>query len=357
MPNEPVSAPLRGDKPNEFRGIFRDDVLARELYSEGAGIARCVPAAVAVPADSSDLRELVRWARRAGYSLMARGSGSGMAAGAIGPGIAVDLSQRKAIGAVDLVERRIRVDAGAVRADVEAIANAAGLRLPVDPSSSAFCTIGGMTAANAAGARTLRYGSMRAWVTGIECVFDDGSMAWIRRDEPLPMNIPAVARLAQTMQLIAQISKPESFTHAGVRKESSGYAIAKSIAPNGHLIDLLIGSEGTLAMFTQIELALTDAVRATATILARFKTLEAATECALLASEAGASACELLDRTFLELAASEGASGVPLGSEAVLLAEVEGVDGADAAHAAKSLADGVPRAWCRRGFVGARCAR
>ncbi|MEP6779998.1 MAG: FAD-binding oxidoreductase [Gemmatimonadaceae bacterium] len=338
MPNETVVAPLRGDKPSEFRGIFRDDILARELYSEGAGIARCLPAGVAVPADTNDLRELVSWARRAGYSLMPRGSGSGMAAGAIGPGVAVDLSQRKAIGTVDVVKRRICVDAGAVRADVEVAAHAVGLRFPVDPSSSAFCTIGGMTAANAAGARTLRYGSTRAWVTGIECVFDDGSVAWIRRDEPVPMHIPAVARLSQTLELIAKIATPGSFVHAGVRKESSGYAIAQSISANGHLIDLLIGSEGTLAMFTQIELSLTDAVQATATILARFDSLEAATECALRASESGASACELLDRTFLELAASEGASGVPLGSEAVLLAEVEGADSANASNAAINLA-------------------
>ncbi|MEP6763739.1 MAG: FAD-binding oxidoreductase [Gemmatimonadaceae bacterium] len=339
MPNSSLSAPLRDDKPTEFRGILRDDLLARELYSEGAGIARCLPLAVAVPVDVNDVGNLVRWARRSGYSLMARGSGSGMAAGAIGPGLAVDLSQRKTIGMVDVARRRIRVGAGAVRADVEAAAHAAGLRFPVDPSSSAFCTIGGMAAANAAGARTLRYGSTRAWVTGIECVFDDGQVAWIRRDEPVPMHIPAIARLAKTLELISKASTPAAFVHAGVRKESSGYAIANCISPNGHLIDLLIGSEGTLAMFTQIELALTDAAQATATILARFDSLEAATECALLASEAGASACELLDRTFLELAASEGASGVPLGSEAVLLAEVEGAESAAASNAARSLAD------------------
>ena len=330
--------PLRGDRPQQFRGVLRDDTLARELYSEGAGIARCLPLAVAVPSGIPDLCELVRWSRREGYSLMARGSASGMAGGAIGPGIAVDLSQRRRIGPVDVSERSVRVDTGAVRADIERAANAAGLRFPVDPSSSAFCTIGGMVAANAAGARTLRYGSTRQWVTGLECVFDDGSTAWIRRNEPLPMHIPAVARLSKTLELFAAHGNVTTLVHNGVRKESSGYAIARSIAPDGHLLDLLIGSEGTLAMFTQVELALTGAAAATATLLAQFDSLEAATACALLAGEAGASACELLDRTFLDLAASEGASAIPVGAEAVLLAEIEGVDSGDAAGAASALA-------------------
>ena len=337
--NDALPAPLRGDHPTEFRGVLRDDLLSRELYSEGAGIARCVPLAIAVPADSRDVSELVRWSRRAGYSLMARGSGSGMAAGAIGPGISVDLSQNKHIGAVDVVRRSVRVGCGAVQRDIERAAGAVGLRFPVDPSSSAFCTIGGMVGANAAGARTLRYGSTRKWVSGLECVFDDGTIAWIRRDEPEPLHIPAVARLSKTLALIAGQAAPSAFVHADVRKESSGYAVAKSIAPDGHLIDVLIGSEGTLAMFTQVELALTDAVGATATLLARFDSLEAATECALLAQEAGAAACELLDRTFLDLAASDGASGVPPGAEAVLLAEVEGDNRGAASNAARTLAE------------------
>ena len=339
MANESISTAPVGEKPDsEFRGVFRTDLLARELYSEGAGIARCLPSAVAVPLDAPDAAVLVRWARQSGYSLMARGSGSGMAAGAIGPGITVDLSQLNSVGDIDIAQGRIRVGCGAVRNEIERSAKAHRLRFPVDPSSSAFCTIGGMVGANASGARTLRYGSTRSWVVGLECVFDDGSIAWIRRDDPLPMHVPAVRRLVQSLELISMQANAASLLHPGVRKESSGYAIAASLAPAGHLIDLLIGSEGTLAMFTQVELALTDAVGATATILAQFDSLEAATECALRASEAGASACELLDRTFLDLAASQGATGIPAGSEAVLLAEVEATDHGEASAAANELA-------------------
>jgi len=332
--------------------VLRDDRLARELYSEGAGIARTLPLAVAVPANVASAAELVRWARASGYSLMPRGSASGMAAGAIGPGIAVDLSRMNAIGEVDVVRQRICVGAGAVRAAVDSAARTVGLRFPVDPSSSAFCTIGGMVGANAAGARTLRFGATRPWVMGLECVFDDGATAWVRRGETPPLHIPAVARLVQTLALMRGHVRDDALVHADVRKESSGYAISAALAPGGSLIDLLVGSEGTLAVFTQIELALTEVAGATGTVLALFDTLEAATECALLARDLGASACELLDRTFLDVAASQGASGVPRGAEAVLLVELEADDSASIAAAINTAARVFTTAGAREISIG-----
>ncbi|MGV3707327.1 MAG: FAD-binding oxidoreductase, partial [Gemmatimonas sp.] len=202
-----------------------------------------------------------------------------------------------------------------------------------------FCTIGGMTGTNAAGARTLRFGAMRPWVTGIECVFDDGSTAWIRRDQPLPLHVPAVARLHATLELLRANAPHAELLHAGVRKESSGYAINTALSAGGSLVDLLVGSEGTLAVFSEIELALTPVATATGSILASFDSLEAAAESAVLASGLGASACELLDKTFLDVAASKSATGVPAGAEAVLLVEVEADDADSAASLIVSISD------------------
>ena len=308
------------------------------MYAEGAGIARCVPAAVTVPADADDVATLVRWARREGHGLIPRGSGSGMAAGAVGPGIIVDLRQFSHIASVDVAQRQVRVGVGALRGAVDARARAVGLRFPVDPSSGAFCTIGGMTATNAAGARTLRFGATRPWVQGIRCVFDDGSDVWIRRTEALPLHIPAIARLLSTLGTIGAHATRTSLSHAGVRKESSGYAIATTLADGGHLVDLLVGSEGTIAVFLEVELSLIPIAGATATVLATFASLDAATACAVDARDAGAVACELLDRTFLEVAGGEGPTGVPSDADAVLLTEVEGDTAAAAAAAVQQLA-------------------
>lgn len=329
--------------PSGFGGIFRTDLPARAMYAEGAGIARCVPVGVTVPQDANDVAVLVRWARAAGHTVVPRGSGSGMAAGAVGPGVIVDVSRFSHIGPVDVASRRIRVGVGALRGAVDAAARAVGLRFPVDPSSGAFCTIGGMAATNAAGARTLRYGATRAWVTGLRCVVDNGADVWIRRDAPLPLHVPAIARLTSTLDALRTHATMASLTHAGVRKESSGYAIAAALSPAGHLIDLLIGSEGTLAVFLEVELALTTVAGATATVMSTYASLDHAIACAVDTSSMGASACELLDRTFLDVAASDGPTGVPHGADAVLLSEVEGVDAAEAAHNAERLA-----ALCRR---------
>ncbi len=319
---------VRNARPDGFRGPFRIDLLARSLYAEGAGIARCIPAAVAVPADTEDVATLVRWAKRQGHALIPRGSGSGMAAGAVGPGVIVDVSRFTFIG--DVVRdvggdaHRIRVGAGALRGAIDDAARAVGLRFPVDPSSGAFCTIGGMVGANAAGARTLRFGATRPWVTGLRCVFDDGSIAWIRRGEDPPREIAAVARLLDTLDALRTHADLSSLVHAGVRKESSGYGIAAALAPGGQLIDLLVGSEGTLAIFTEVELALIPIAGATATVLATFASLEDATTCAVDATAIGASACELLDKTFLRIAATGAPTGIADDAEAVLLIEVEG---------------------------------
>ena len=97
-----------------------------------------------------------------------------------------------------------------------------------------------------------------------------------------------------------------------------------------------MGSEGTLALFVGLELALAPRACATSTVLAAFRTLEQAVEAAMRDDALGASACELLERTFLDVAAEGGAPlPVPPGTEAVLLAETEGATALAAGDAAR----------------------
>ena len=325
--------------PDDFRGVFRVDASARAVYSEAAGIAQVMPRAVAVPVDAQDVVTLVRWAACAHVPLIPRGSGSSMAGGAIGDGVIVDLSRLAWLDAADRERHSLRCGPGALRDQVDAAARRAGLRFPVDPSSGAFCTVGGMASTNAAGARTLRYGAMRGWVNALDCVFADGSRAEIRRGEPAPDVEPVRRFLADAPALMAAEHRAPS-RHAGVRKESSGYALA-AWSESGDLIDLLVGSEGTLALIVGLELRLAPILPATASVLGAFASLEAAVEGAGRARAAGASACELLDRTFLDVARSGGAPvPVPECAEAVLLAEVEGFDAEACATLARTLAAG-----------------
>jgi FAD/FMN-containing dehydrogenase len=308
--------------PPGFRGVFRTDAPARGVYGEAAGIARIMPAAVAVPADADDVVTLVRWAADRRVPLTPRGSGSSMANGAVGPGVIVDLARLDAIGPVRGRERRVTVGAAVIRDRVDEVARRSGLTFPVEPSSSAFATIGGMCATHAAGARQVKYGPLRDWVEGLECVFADGTRAWVRRGEDASA-VPAVARFLREVAPGVRDAGAGSLRHDGVRKETSGYALA-AWREREEAIDLILGSEGTLAVIVATDLRLTPLPGATASCLATFASVELAAAAATRIAGAGASAVELLDRTFLEIAAEEGEGPVNVaGADAVLLVEAE----------------------------------
>lgn len=323
--------------PVGFRGVFRADDEARAVYSEAAGIARVMPRAVAVPLDVDDLSTLVRWASSTRTALVPRGSGSSMPGGAIGDGVIVDLSRWRQLGDVNVAARTIRVGPGVLRAEVDRAARKVGLRFPPDPSSGAFCTIGGMASTNAAGSHSMHFGATRRWVRALDCVFNDGSRAEIRRGSPASANTGALERFSAISDrlIAAELEKPS--VHDGVIKDSSGYGLA-AYSRSSELVDLLVGSEGTLALFAEIELDLIPVAPATSSVLGAFTSLEQAVVAASRARAAGAVACELLDRTFLDVAASGGAPRqVPADTESALLAEVEGEDGESAERAAREV--------------------
>lgn len=329
--------------PPEFQGTFRTDLPARAVYSETAGVGQLLPAAIAVPLDAIDVMVLVKWAAEHRVPLTARGAGSSMASGALGPGVIVDLQALDTFKAPDPRLRRIQVGPAVTRDRVQQGVFRSGLCFPVDPSSGPFCTIGGMVACNAAGARTVRYGATRHWVQGLDCIFADGTRAWVRRGAPAPA-IPAIQRFLADVEPMLRAADRALLEHGGVTKESSGYALSEYLR-TGELVDLLVGSEGTLAIFVDTELKLAPLPGATASLLAGFPDLEGAAAAATRIAAQGASAVELLDRSFLKIAASEGESlPLPPGIEAVLLVEAESWSENEARTLIKAISG-----WCEAG--------
>jgi FAD/FMN-containing dehydrogenase len=139
-----------------------------------------------------------------------------------------------------------------------------------------------------------------------------------------------------------------------VRKESSGYGLADwASGDTEDLVDLLVGSEGTLAIFVGLELILQEIPAATASLLAAFPSLETAVDAASAARAAGASACELLDKTFLDVAAAGPLPvAIPIGTEAVVMAEAE----AESAAAASAIIAAIAAACERAGASAVRVA-
>lgn len=273
-----------------------------------------------------------------------------MAGGAIGPGVIVDLGLLNQIGPIDVAAGRIAVGPGALRSAVNSAAAEHGLRFPVDPSSGSYCTVGGMVATNASGAHSLRFGSTRQWVTALDCVFADGSRAILTRGEAPPPELAGVSRFLEEVhpEIVAR-RKMIDAAHRDVRKDSSGYAL-RAYAESGEIIDLLIGSEGTLAIVVGVELSLAKAPGATRGVLGAFPSLDSAVVAASKARSSDVAACELLERTFLDVAAAgrdddvspetrAALTALPEGTAAVLLAGVEGETGELAGEQAEAIAE------------------
>jgi FAD/FMN-containing dehydrogenase len=328
-----------------LRGIYRNDIRARAAYAEAAGIYRILPIAVAIPADVSDLKAVVGWAAAQRVPLIPRGAGSAMAGGNVGDGVVVDLTRMADRRLeVDGASRRARTTAGVTLSALNSAAEQDGLRLPPDPSSGSWATLGGMVATNAAGARSVRYGSVRPWVDGLTLLTSDGQSVVLRRGHaPKPATAAALNRFAREAAPSIRAAAPlirSRFPHT--RKNSSGYALDAFLA-SGDPLDLVIGAEGTLGIVTQIEWRLDAIPPFRAGMRVTLRSLELLGDAVHALVSCRPSALELLDHTFLEFVATDTLAAAGLHhskAEAVLLVELERED-------ATSLRDAVKDASAR----------
>lgn len=165
------------------------------------------------PESTSEVAAVLEICSRNGWRVVPQGGNTGMVGGSVARcgGVLLSLRRLNAIGSVDCTTGQLNVGAGATLGAVNALLKSSGRRVGVDIASRDSATIGGMVATNAGGIHALRYGTMRSQVAGMEAVLADGSV---------------VSRLS------------------GLLKDNTGYSIA----------DLLIGSEGTLAVITTVRL-------------------------------------------------------------------------------------------------------
>jgi len=304
----------------DLNGIGRTDLRARAAYSEGAGIFRIIPAGVAVPSTTGALRDLVTWAAHRRVPLVPRGAGSGMAGGNVGAGVVVDLTTLDGCPIEVRPEiRRAYTGAGTTLRDLAEEAERFGLRLPPDPSSARFATLGGMVSTNAAGRRSVRSGSTRRWVEALDLVTADGELLTLRRGAE-PGRCAAVERFTRDAEPALRAARETILTRfPRTRKNSSGYALDAWLS-SGDLLDLIVGAEGTLAFVTGIEWRLVPSPTRYAGVRAALASVEAVGRLVPPLLGLDPSAVEYLDATFLEFVGSRVGEGL-------LLVEFEGDEG------------------------------
>ncbi len=325
--------------PPGFRGRFLVDPESRAVHAAASGILTRQPRAVAEPADAADLSALVGWAAREEIPLVPRGAGTGMPGGNVGDGVAVDMvSGFRTPLEIDSDLVRATVGPGLALAELNAAAADHGLHLPVDPSSGDRCTLGGMIANNSAGAHSVKYGAMRDWVVAVDVVLADGTTAHLARGERVEQ--PAVDAILERIAPRLQGDREGILTRwPQVRKNSSGYALREYLI-SGDLLDLIIGSEGTLALLTSATVRLTPMRSHRGVALVELSSLEAAGEVIEAILPLRPATCEMLDRSLLEIVREAGADeDYPLGPEleAILLVEMEGDSTAEVGEALRAV--------------------
>jgi FAD/FMN-containing dehydrogenase/Fe-S oxidoreductase len=337
---------IRDDLKGFLQGEVLFDSLSRALYSTDASIFQVEPAGVVVPRHEDDVRALVAYAAEHHLSLIGRGAGSGVAGEALGRGLVVDLSRHfRAI--LDIREDTVRVQPGVTCRELNACLAAVGRRFAPDPASAEQCTVGGMVATNASGARALRHGYTRDHVAALRVVLDTGAAAAVGQENltppaaegpggHLPDIVAAVAvLLEENAGLISRCRPRTPFNRCGY--------LLHDVLSNGRLdlARLLVGSEGTLGLFTEVTLRTIPLPGGRAVVLLGCHSLDSALRASQLALPTGPAACELIDRRLLSLARGSDAAGlaalVPAAAEAVLLVEYEASSPRQAQAAAADL--------------------
>jgi FAD/FMN-containing dehydrogenase/Fe-S oxidoreductase len=301
---------LESQLRREIRGEVLFDAFSRGRYATDASIYQIEPAGVVVPRNRDDVTAAIAIAREEDVAVLPRGAGTSQCGQTVARALVIDCSKHlDRVVAVDVQGRRARVEPGVVLDRLNRELRRHKLFFPVDPSTASRATIGGMTANNSCGARSIRYGNMVHNVRGIDALLADGTRAWfgeLSGNLPMDGDVGAMPeRYRELVQQMRALHRREAEEIARrfpqVLRRVGGYNI-DSIDDSGHnMARLLVGSEGTLAFFNEIELDLQPIPAHRVLGICHFPSFYSAMDSTRKIVELGPSAVELVDRTMIDL--------------------------------------------------------
>ncbi len=257
---------------------------ASELYSYDASLAKGAPAAVVFPADSAETAQVVRAAARAGVPFVPRGFGTNLSGGTVLPtgGLTLCLSRLNRILEINTENRTVRVQPGVTNLELQNALAPLGFFYAPDPASQKVATLGGNVGENSGGPRCLKYGVTTNHVLGLAAVLSDG----------------------------------ESLQLGGAAPDPPGY----------DLRGLLIGSEGTLAVVTEVTVRILPRPEKVLTQLVVYDDVPAAARSVadIIAAGIVPATLEMMDAPIIRAVEESIACGYPRDAAAVLIIEVEG---------------------------------
>jgi FAD/FMN-containing dehydrogenase/Fe-S oxidoreductase len=319
----PESAALRdclAEMDRRVDGELRTDSYSRVLYSTDASIYRAEPFGVLIPRTVEDVHAAVEIAAAHGVPLLPRASGTSLAGQAVNEALVIDMTRHlDRVLEVDTERRRVRVQPGLVLDELNEYLRPTGLQFGPDPASSDRAAMGGIVSNNSTGSHSILYGMTADHVVEMGVIFSDGSTGRVG-----PIDAPGLAVRRQAAGLEGDIYRgvaalvedeanrktiragtPRHWRRCGGynldRFVDGGISFKSEQDPRFNLAKLICGGEGTLAVITDLTLALVPLPERTALALVHFNALYEALAAVPVMLEADPSAVELLDHLGLTL--------------------------------------------------------
>lgn len=305
---------------SDLRGELKFDSLSKTLYATDASVYREMPLAVAFPKDESDLIKLINFADKHKTSLIPRTAGTSLAGQCVGNGIVVDVSRNfTKILEVNPEERWVRVQPGVVRDELNRFLKPYGLFFSPITSTANRAMIGGMVGNNSSGTTSIVYGTTRDKVLEIKALLSDGAMAHFKAlskeefEEKCRLESLEGTLYRRVIQELTQEEVQENiareFPKKSIHRRNTGYAVdvlleSELFKEGGepfNFCKLLSGSEGTLALTTEVKLLLDplpDPVEIV--VAAHFESIHQSMKAAQVAMKHEVTAVELMDKIILD---------------------------------------------------------
>jgi FAD/FMN-containing dehydrogenase/Fe-S oxidoreductase len=284
-----------------LEGEVRFDRFSRGRYATDASHYQVMPVAVATPRHAGDMAAALAIARESGVSVLARGGGTSQCGQAVNESLVLDTTRHlNRIIDIDAANRRCIVEPGIVLDELNRALKPHGLWFPVDVSTASRATLGGMAGNNSCGTRSIRYGIMRDHVLAIDALLADGTQV---RFGPVE-RAKADGLFADMLALGEREAAEIAARFPKVLRRVGGYNL-DALVPNGptnNLAHLLVGSEGTLALATRLELKLSPLLPEKLVGVCHFGRFYEAMDAAQHLVTLGPTAVELVDSTMIGLA-------------------------------------------------------
>jgi FAD/FMN-containing dehydrogenase/Fe-S oxidoreductase len=293
----------------DLTGEVAFDAFTRGRYATDASHYQMMPLGVVAPKTVDEADRAIAIAREEGVSVLARGGGTSQGGQTVNHSLVLDCSKHfNRLIDLDAAGGRCTVEPGIVLDELNRCLKPHGLWFPVDISTASRATIGGMVGNNSCGARSLRYGTTRDNVLSVRAILADGTRG---RFGPVRAGLAELSMLSPLRPLaqdLLTIGLRESEEIAArfpqVQRRVGGYNL-DALAPNAPFVNLahiLVGSEGTLAFSTEIELKLSPLLGRRAVGACHFGSFHAAMEAAQYIVALRPIAVELVDLTMIDLA-------------------------------------------------------